>query len=924
MAFFYGANPPWDELRAFDIVVVEPAHLRDLQPPSLPGTQVFAYVAVGEVEYDRPYAKELPQGLARGSNEAWRSHVIDQTHPEWPRFFLDRVVAPLWKAGYRGFFLDTLDSFHLIAKTDEERARQVQGLIGVIRGLRLEYPEAKLIFNRGFEILPELKGEAVAVAVESIYRGWNQRNRSYVEVSEADRKWLMGQLDRVRNEYKLPVIAIDYVPPRDRAAARETARRISELGFIPWVANPDLDQVGVGAIEVVPRKVLMVYDGGGNEFNLYNDRVHRAATTPLNYLGYSAEYVDVTNGLPAHPLVGRYAGIVVWLPNDQSGRKAEFAEWLLRQREQGMRIAIFGNFGVPYADSMVRALGLTTGAPAGPVKQVAVAFADPIMGFETKPLPERDGFAPLRLTDGKPLLRIRADNGDTMDAAGLTSWGGYVLGPYELPALPGVEAERWVINPIEFLRRALALQPMPVPDVTTENARRLMLVHVDGDGFVSRAEMQGTPFSGEVVLREFIERYRIPQTVSVIQGEIGPTGLYPQDSPQLEAIARRIFALPHVEIGSHTYSHPLRWDVAAPAAAPVPGTGATGQPAPPQPGPGQPAAPPQGATPLTGIYGLNIPGYKFNLDAEIGGSIEYINSRLAPPGKRTRLVQWTGDTNPGRDALEHAYRAGVLNLNGGGAFATRRNPTLSQVWPVGVQKGAYFQVHAPDHNENVYTNLWTGPFYGYERAIETFELTEKPYRLKPINIYYHFYSGSKRASIAALHRVYQWALRQPVMNVYASEYAQKALDFHRTVVARSDEGWIVRTGESLRQLRAPASLGLPDFQASPGVAGVASHGAENYIHLADGRAVLRFTQQAPSQPYLVEANGRVERMQRTGRSAELALRGHMPLRFSLANVAGCRVEGDGRPLSGATQGSVTRYELKQNAIERLSITCAAG
>ena len=34
-----------------------------------------------------------------------------------------------------------------------------------------------------------------------------------------------------------------------------------------------------------------------------------------------------------------------------------------------------------------------------------------------------------------------------------------------------------------------------------------------------------------------------------------------------------------------------------------------------------------------------------------------------------------------------------------------------------MMKGDWFQVYAPMQNENVYTNNWTGPFYGFERVI---------------------------------------------------------------------------------------------------------------------------------------------------------------------------------------------------------------
>ena len=892
VAFFYGANPPWDELRAYDVVVVEPEHRIDPKRVSTPGTQVFAYLSVGEVEYDRPYAQNVPQGAIGGANVPWRAHVIDQTHPEWPIFFLERIVAPLWDAGYRGFFLDTLDSFQLISKTDEERARQVQGLAAVVRALRAKYPEAKLIFNRGFEILPELHRDVYAVAVESIYRGWDQRSGQYVEVPESDRKWLMPHLTRASQEYKLPVIAIEYAPPGRTDLARETARRVAQLGFVPWVANSDLNQLGVGNIEVMPRRILMVYRGTGNPYDLMDHRVHRLATMPLNHLGYVVEYIDITNQpLPTAPLTGRYAGIVTWFDADQAtATGVALRQWLERQREQGMRIAMLGAFPFRLTDPVAKTFGLNSRVLPRIPNRVTIAERHGLIGFEAPPVPDRRAFIPVQAANSTPLLRLRSDAGDTMDAAAITTWGGFVLAPFDYLELPVGQGHRWIVHPIEFFRSALALPEMPVPDVTTENGRRLMLVHIDGDGFMNRAEFRGTPYAGDVLLNGILERYRIPTTMSVIQGEIAANGLFPKDAPALETIARRIFALPHVEIASHTYSHPFRWADIATADAER--------------------------------YHLLLPGYKFNLEAEIDGSVRYIDSQLAPAGKRTRMMLWTGDTNPGPEALERAHALGILNMNGGDTTITRAHPTLTRIAPLGLQKGRHFQVYAPNQNENVYTNNWTGPFYGYERAIETFQLTDQHYRLKPINIYYHSYSATRRASMSALERVYAWALAQPVMNIYASEYAQKVLDSNATVIARGAEGWIVRTGESLRQVRVPAALGMPDLAASRGVAGFQTRGNERYVHLAGGEAVIQFGQKPPTQPYLVDANGRIERFERSGRNTQFGLRSHVPLRFSLANVSGCRVTGDGRPLAGATSGGVTRYELKQNAIDRLTVTCA--
>jgi hypothetical protein len=189
----------------------------------------------------------MPSAWLPGVNEAWASHVIDQTAAEWPAFFVDKVISPLWKKGYRGFFLDTLDSYHLIAKTDAARAAQEAGLVRVIRAIKKRYPKAKLIFNRGFEVLPQIHDLAYMVAFESLYRGWDAGKQRYTEVPQADRDWLLMQAATIRDQYKLPVLSIDYCPPADDTCATATAARITQAGFVPYVTDGGLATVGVGA-----------------------------------------------------------------------------------------------------------------------------------------------------------------------------------------------------------------------------------------------------------------------------------------------------------------------------------------------------------------------------------------------------------------------------------------------------------------------------------------------------------------------------------------------------------------------------------------------------------------------------------------------------------------------------------------------------
>lgn len=249
VAFFYGDRVPVDRLSQFDVVVVEPDAVFDPRANAARGPQWFAYVSVGEVLANRAYFPAMPRRWLTGRNKEWDSAIVDQSARGWPAFFVKHVIAPLAQRGFRGFFLDTLDSYQLIAKNDHDRARQRAGLVAVIRAIKKRYPDAHLILNRGFEILPEVHDLVSAVAFESLYGRWNQGNRQYGEVPQADRDWLLGQARAVRDRYGLPVVSIDYCPPEEPARCREIARKIEADGFVPYVADGALQTVGMGPDE---------------------------------------------------------------------------------------------------------------------------------------------------------------------------------------------------------------------------------------------------------------------------------------------------------------------------------------------------------------------------------------------------------------------------------------------------------------------------------------------------------------------------------------------------------------------------------------------------------------------------------------------------------------------------------------------------
>ncbi|WP_133682884.1 bifunctional glycoside hydrolase 114/ polysaccharide deacetylase family protein [Paludibacterium purpuratum] len=886
-AFYYGAAPiPVAELSAFDHVVVEPDSGFDPSQVDTPHTDWLAYASVGEVTPQRDFFSAIPKAWLKGDNSAWGSQVVDQSAPGWPAFFVEHVIDPLWQRGFRGFFFDTLDSFQLIAKTDAERQRQIAGLVRVIDAVKTRYPQARLVFNRGFEILPQVHQWVDAVAFESLYKGWDQGKQLFTEVPPSDRDWLMAQVQPLRDSYKLPVIAIDYCPDTDRQCALETARRISAQGLIPYVSDPGLQRVGIGEPQPIPTRILMLQDSPNRVSLNVSDGV-RYLATPLNYLGLRLDYLNVNQDpLPEGPLADRYAGVVLWL-NDRVDQPEQLRQWVLRQIAAGVRVVFIGTFGMPVAGPFAQALGLqpAAGEVDGPLR---VTHADAtLMGYEVPPTPDPRDYTPVRLgAQGRSLLRLQSGDLE-FDAAALMPWGGYVMRPFAVLAMDDMSQARWVLQPFEFLRQALNLRDMPVPDPTTENGLRLFMSHIDGDGFASKVEFQdagGATYSGEALYR-VLKQYGLPVTASVIEGEVSDQGPNAAIAPRLREIARQIFALPNVEMASHTYTHPLPW-------MQVTGEGvATND---------YDRAEGTGVQSTNGLA-INVPGYRFNLEREIGGSVAGINRLMAPAGKQVKVLLWSGDCQVPAVALKQAYQAGVLNMNGGDTLITRSNPSLTDVAPQGVMKDGYYQVFAPNQNEEIYTALWQGPYYGFRRVLETFELTEHPRRIKPIDVYYHMFTGTKEASLTALNTVLQSVTRQPIHPVFVSDYARKVLDTQQTSVARDGDFWVIRNAGWLRTVRVAPDL-APDLSDARGVAGFLPGPDGVYVHMTGSEARFRLIPlgraAAQNLPWLASANGRIDAFQRTPERLSFELTSYVAPRFTIAGASACRVRVAGKVIAG--------------------------
>ncbi|MGT2493988.1 hypothetical protein ACU4GD_34550 [Cupriavidus basilensis] len=143
----------------------------------------------------------------------------------------------------------------------------------------------------------------------------------------------------------MPVISIDYCPPADRKCARDTAARIRALDIIPYVADPGLQTVGIGSIEVMPRRAGGAGPRPGRAGRSFPGRAFRgdAAELPGLSRGLRRSQRAVARGRPGSL---RRRGDLAGGARDQPMR---FANWVQKLIEQGVPVVFMNDFGGPLA-----------------------------------------------------------------------------------------------------------------------------------------------------------------------------------------------------------------------------------------------------------------------------------------------------------------------------------------------------------------------------------------------------------------------------------------------------------------------------------------------------------------------------------------------------------------------------------------------
>ena len=191
-------------------------------------------------------------------------------------------------------------------------------------------------------------------------------------------------------------------------------------------------------------------------------------------------------------------------------------------------------------------------------------------------------------------------------------------------------------------------------------------------------------------------------------------------------------------------------------------------------------------------------------------------------------------------------------MNGGDSRFDKKFPSYSHLMPLYRSVDGMIQYYSSNTNEILYTNNWTGPYSGFSDVIETFENTEFPVRIKPINIYYHFYSAEKRSSLNALLTVYDWTKKQEYFPIFSSTYPDIVDGFIGAEISTINDSYSIKNVGKLKTFRVDSKNHYPDYKRSGNILGHRIVNDSLYLFLGSkDETILTLTTEKPNQLYMV-------------------------------------------------------------------------
>jgi len=541
----------------------------------------------------------------------------------------------------------------------------------------------------------------------------------------------------------------------------------------------------------INRKILVLT--GTNLNNLQNEEVHAKLATILNYYGYFIEHVSTDlNVIPEN--LDEYAGFIFWNYNMETKDPLKLINFMCKFKNK--KNIIIGT--IPFKDLkqnsyftqvneiLKKNFGFSfTNIWSKDIELLKTEYDKNLFNFEKK----------ISFLTNKTFSQVITHNKDfevvyketlqdkVSDSVFFAPWGFYGTTEKIFYNSKITGSNKWIINPFKMVEKVYN-NNYPIPEFSTKNGKRIASIHIDGDGILSKSFNQKYTIENGL---EFLRNHKIKTGVSFIAAELdkdGPIFKNPKykdlDPDLFNENAKKIFSLPFVEPASHTYTHPFNWRKGMVAYSINSNA--------------------QMVDYTDKVKAYQEPDMQVNLKYEIDDSINYLQKLI--PNKRIKTIYWTGDCYPSLRDLKYIDNKGFYSFNGGDSRFDIEFDSYSYTTPIGLYSKIATQIYSSNSNENTYTDDWSGDYWRYKHSITTFENTGFPKRIKPISVYFHFYSFAQKGSYNALEEIYQYLKGKNYEFLFPSEYIKIAKNFHTIKINEvSKNKFIISNIEDLREFK---------------------------------------------------------------------------------------------------------------------------
>lgn len=244
---YFKDKEPLSAFKAYEWIVLDRFQHPPIRPLVDQGKLVFGYINLGEVEDYTPWYKAL-QGtdLLQEENKDWPgSFMVDFRNPIWAKKVIEEIIPFVLYKGFNGLFLDTLDNAAFLEYKDPEKyAGMKEAAVRLVKAIRLNYPEVKLMVNRGLDIAQDIAPYIDFLLGEVIFTDYNFETGVYSWNSDEVQRAGIDIMHAAKAKNpKLHLVSLDYWNPKDRRTLIKIYQKAREAGFAPYVSTIELNEI---------------------------------------------------------------------------------------------------------------------------------------------------------------------------------------------------------------------------------------------------------------------------------------------------------------------------------------------------------------------------------------------------------------------------------------------------------------------------------------------------------------------------------------------------------------------------------------------------------------------------------------------------------------------------------------------------------